>query len=474
MTPDIDVRALTAPLSPLTAPAWVVGGCLRDLALGRPVADVDIITAGDSEAQARALATAHGASRFRLSRGFGAWRLTGGRLPWQVDIMPVAGDGLDDDLSRRDFTINALALPVAGDQSVIDHHGGLADLAAGRMVLVSPRALIDDPVRVLRLARTAQALGFTIDPTARDAARRAAAGIVASPGERVMEEFARIIRADEPGAALRVLDDVGGLGGLVPELDDCRGVEQSEYHHTDVLGHTLEVVDNVVAIERDPEAVFRGNAGVVAASLATPLADNLTRGEALRITALLHDMAKAATRDRVPGGRVTFVGHDALGADMAEDWARRMCTSNRLREFVTRGVRHHLALGFMVHRQPLTLAQMDRYLRRVSPDPVEAAVLSVADRQATDGPRTTPIQITRHLTLARDLLAAHVRIAALEPIRPPMDAADIGPMLGRAPGPWLTELLIAMREEQVMGRVHDARTAERFARGWAAADHANS
>jgi tRNA nucleotidyltransferase/poly(A) polymerase len=385
-----------------------------------------------------------------------------------VDIMPVLGEGLDDDLSRRDFTVNALALPSSGDGGVIDRHGGLRDLEQRRMALVSPTALADDPVRVLRLARIADQLGFAVDPAAASAARAAAARIADAPGERVMEEFARIVTAPDPGRAVRALDAVGGLGGLVPQLDDCRGVDQSEYHHLDVLGHTLEVLDNVVAIEGDPSDVFRGDADAVAASLAEPLADGLTRGQALRITALLHDMAKAETRGVMDGGRVTFIGHDRMGADMADAWLRGMRVSNRLREFVVRGVRHHLALGFMVHRQPLTLVQYDRYLRRVAPDPVEAIVLSVADRLATDGPRTTPIQITRHLALARDMLAAHVRIACMEPIRPPLDGAELAAALDRRPGPWLADLLLATREEQLMGRVHDVATAESFARRWVA------
>lgn len=467
MSTPFDARALTAPLAPLTAPAWVVGGGLRDALLGRAVADLDVITAGDPAREAAAIATAHGASRFRLSRDFGAWRVSGGDLVSQVDIMPVLGSGLDDDLSRRDFTINALAFPASGDGDVIDRHGGLADLRAGRVALVTPRALTDDPVRVLRLARISDALGFAVDPAAAGAARVAAAGIGAAPGERVMEEFCRIVRAFDPVRAVRALDDLGGLGGLVPQLEDCRGVGQSEYHHLDVLDHTLDVLAHVVAIERDPEPVFRADGALVAESLATPLADGLTRGEAMRITALLHDMAKAETRGVLPGGRITFIGHDNRGADMADAWCRGLKTSNRLREFVVRGVRHHLALGFMVHQQPLTLAGFDRYLRRVAPDPIEAVVLSVADRQATDGPRTTPSQITRHLALARDMMSAHARIRAREPIRPPVDGAALAILLGRPSGPWIADLLIATREEQLMGRVRDVPSAERFARSWA-------
>lgn len=159
MTHRLDARALTAPLQPLDAPAWVVGGGLRDALLGRPVADLDVVTQGDPAAQAKALAIAHGASRFQLSRDFGAWRVTGGSLGVQVDVMPLLGGSLESDLARRDFTINALALSASGEGQVIDRHGGLDDLADGRMALVGPSALLDDPVRVLRLARIADALG---------------------------------------------------------------------------------------------------------------------------------------------------------------------------------------------------------------------------------------------------------------------------------------------------------------------------
>jgi tRNA nucleotidyltransferase/poly(A) polymerase len=459
-------RALRDPIASIDCDAWIVGGCLRDALAGRPVADVDVAVAGDPAAAAKAISRAHGASRFQLSRDFGAWRLTGGTLPWQVDVMPVLGGTLEEDLSRRDFTVNALAMPVAGQAVIIDRSGGLADLEAGRIALVSPSALRDDPVRVLRLARIAHQMGFAVDPAARDAARAAAPAIRDAPGERVMDEFSRIIGADDPVAVLDLFDSVGGLAALVPELDDCRGVDQSEYHHLDVLGHTMEVLGNVVAIERDPAEIFRGNADVVAASLSEPLADGLTRGQALRITALLHDMAKAATRAVTAEGRVTFIGHDQMGADMADGLMRHLRTSNRLRDFVVHGVRQHLVLGFMVHRQPLSLVQQDRYLRRVAPDPVEAIVLSVADRLATDGPRTTPIQITKHLALARELLTAHIAIEAREPIRPAIDGAELAEVLARSPGPWVAELLIAIREEQLMGRLADRVATERFARHW--------
>ena len=181
------------------------------------------------------------------------------------------------------------------------------------------------------------------------------------------------------------MDEIGVLGALVPELEQSRGVDQSAYHDRDVLGHTLEVVRIANELVLDPSPVFRADAPALRDELSEPLADDLTRGQALLLAALLHDMAKPATRAVTAEGRVTFMGHDRLGAEMADALMRRLHTSARLREFVVRCVRWHLPLGFMVHRTPLSLRQIDRYLRATAPSEVEIIVLSVADRLATRG-----------------------------------------------------------------------------------------
>src|SRR5262245_21538054 len=456
---------LLAPLGPVAGRGWVVGGGLRDAMLGRPVADVDVAVPGDAAAVARALARAHGAGRFRLSDTFGAWRVHGGRLPFTVDVVALQGASLDEDLDRRDFTVNAMALPAAGGD-LVDPHGGLADLDRGVLRLVRASALRDDPVRLVRLARLALQLGFTIEPATRARARAEAAGLVRPAPERVMDEIVRIARHPEAWRGLELLDDLAVLGVIWPELEAGRGLEQTPYHHLDVLGHTLEVVRRACEITADPEPVFRSLAPRVAARLGEPLADELTRGQALVLGAVMHDIAKPATAARTPEGRMTFIGHDRLGAEMADAWCRRMRTSTRLRETVALMVRQHLPLGFMVHRQPLSLRQIDRYLRATAPAEVEIVVLSVADRLATRGARTTESQIVRHLDLARQVLATHFELVDRGPIRPILPGDRLARLLDRPPGRWTAELLDALREEQLVGRVTTPEQAERFAVAW--------
>jgi hypothetical protein len=265
------------------------------------------------------------------------------------------------------------------------------------------------------------------------------------------------------------MDELGVLTALVPELAGARGLEQSPYHHKDVLGHTLEVVRHACELADDPEPVFRSLAPRVAQTLAEPLGDGLDRRGALVLGALLHDMAKPDTHAVTAEGRVTFWHHDRLGEEQARQWSLRMRTSARLRDHLALLVRHHLTLGFLVHRTPLSLRQIDRYLGATAPAAVDVMVLSCADRLATRGPRTSEHAIRRHLVLAREVMAVHFQLADRGPLRPLVDGATLALALGTPPGPWLARALAALREEQLVGAVRSEAAAIRFAQGWLAA-----
>jgi poly(A) polymerase len=455
--------------------AWLVGGAVRDRVLGRSTPDVDVVVEGDSASAARAVARAARVSGeaacFELSEEFGAWRVIARDHSWQVDVEPLRADSLEADLALRDFTVNAIAEPLAGG-ALIDPLGGLADLDARRLRAAAPGAFADDPLRVLRLVRVAIELGLAPEPATLKIARESAPGLAGSAAERVFTELRRIIASPRAIRALELMAEAGATAVVLPELEALRGVEQSRYHHTDVYGHTLEVLAQVISL--DEEASGPGAAAgpplaehreAVAAILAEPLADELTRGEALRWGALLHDIAKPLTRSVRPAdGRVTFIGHDSAGAKLAREILERLRASEKLRAHVAALVRDHLTLGFLVHEpQPLAARTVFAYLRRCAPVEVDVTLLSIADRLATRGERAQE-SIDAHLRLARDMLGDALRWRAEGPPAPLVRGDELAAELGIATGPRVGKLLEELAAAQYAGEVSTRTQALAFAR----------
>ncbi len=451
--------------------AWLVGGAVRDRLLGRATADrdLDLVVAGDVEAAARALARAARAAVFPLSEAFGAWRVVARGGAWQADLAPLTGETIAHDLAQRDFTVNAIAEPLGGGEPV-DPTGGRADLAERRLRMVSAAAFAADPLRVLRLPRFACELGLEADPETVAAARDHAPGLARVAAERVFAELKRIVAARDPLGGIALMGRVGAVDAVLPELAALAGVEQSAYHHLDVYEHTLAVLAEAVTLERDAAAVFGAEHGAaVAALLAEPLADELTRGTALRFGALFHDIAKPQTRAVSDEGRVSFWHHDAQGAELARAILARLHASERLRAHVAALTRHHLRPGFLVRERPLSRRAEYRYLKACEPVEVDVTLLSVADRLATRGRRSEPA-IAKHLELARQLLGPALRWREHGPPAPLVRGDELADALGIARGPRLGTLLAELEEAAYAGEVASRDDAIAYARTLLAAD----
>ncbi|HEY1522414.1 MAG TPA: HD domain-containing protein [Solirubrobacteraceae bacterium] len=427
--------------------SWLVGGAVRDRLLGRETGDYDVAVEGDVRRLARRVAAEVDAFSFELSHGFGAWRIVprrgAGGPPWQLDLLPVLSGSIEADLAQRDLTVNALAQPL-GQDDLIDPFGGLRDLDERRLRMVSADAFDRDPLRTLRLVRLSCELSFELEPATAAQARRSASGLERVSPERVFEEFKRILCAQNPGAGLGLMAELGITAVLLPELWSLRGVEQSRFHHLDVHDHTLSVLAETVALEHAPDRHLGRCAQAADEFLSAPLANGLTRWQTLRFGALLHDVAKPQTRAVTAEGRVTFMGHDVAGSETAGQILVRLRASSRLREHVAGLVRHHLRLGFLVHCAPLSRRDIYHYLKACRPVEVDVTVLSVADRLATRGDRAQDA-IAAHLRLADELLCEALQWQAAPP-RPPVRGDELAAALGVVPGPAIGVLLEELEE----------------------------
>lgn len=445
--------------------AWVVGGAPRDAALGIPVADVDLAVAGDAREAARAIAAAADAHPFELSDEFATWRVVDRGGAWTLDVARLRAATIEEDLRLRDFTANAIALPLGGGRE-IDPTGGLADLRERRLRVVSERSFSDDPLRILRAARIAAALGLEPEPETVELARADARRAGESAGERLFAELAGMVSGPDPLAAVELLERLGGTPAVLPELDALHGVSQSANHHLDAHGHTIEVLRRVLELEGDLEPYAGPVAPRVADLLAQPLADGLTRRDGLRFAALLHDVGKPVTRRELPDGRVSFIGHDATGAEMNRGLCRRLRTSRRFADYLAAITRDHLVLGFMVRERPLPPRRVWEYLRRCGRESVDTTLLTVADRLSAQGGGVPQAAIDGHLELAREMLEAAAEWEREGPAPPLLRGDEIAAEAGIAPGPDLGEAVRELEAAQFAGEVGDREDAIAHLRAW--------
>jgi poly(A) polymerase len=441
---------------------WVVGGAVRDAALGREVADLDLAVAGDPGATAKAIGRGLGEHAFELSAEFGTWRVVSPARGWQIDVTVLRGETIEADLAERDFTIGAVAVPLAGGEP-IDPYAGLTDLAERRLRAVGEKSFTGDPLRLLRAPRLAAELDLEIDERTVALARAAADRAGEPAGERQLAELRQLVGGPDPLRGISLLGELGITPVVLPELETLRGVEQGPNHHLDVHGHTLAVFERTIEVEGNLDRFAGERAADARALLDEPLADEMSRRTALRFGALLHDIGKPATHAVLPNGRVTFMGHDKLGEEMVGALARRLRASERFARYVGGLTRHHLTLGFLVHEQPLDRGKVYRYLRRTAPVEVEVTVLSCADRLATQGRRGE--EATRaHLELARELMPAVLDWREQGPPRVPVRGDELARELAIEPGPELGRLLAELEEAAYAGEASTREQAIALAR----------
>ncbi|HEV2727416.1 MAG TPA: HD domain-containing protein [Solirubrobacterales bacterium] len=434
---------------------WIVGGAVRDAALGREVEDLDLAVAGDPGAIAKRIGAGTGGHAFELSAEFGTWRVVSQGDGWQVDVTALRGEGIEADLAARDFTIGAVAVPLHGEDP-IDPFAGLADLEARLLRAVGERSFPDDPLRLLRAARLAAQLDLEIDSRTVELARATASRAAEPAGERQLAELRQLVGGPDPLRGLRLLDELGVTPVVLPELEALRGVEQGPNHHLDVYDHTIAVLEHTLEVEGDLERFADERAAEVAALLDEPLADEVDRRTALRFGALLHDIAKPATKAE-RDGFVGFRGHDEVGAEVIGAICGRLRASRRLTHHLQGLARHHLRLGFLIAEMPLPPRRVHAYLRATEPVTVDVTLLTVADRLSArgQGPIASPEMVAAHLQLARELIAAGLDWRREGPPAPLLRGDEIAAELGIEPGPELGSALSELEAAQYAGEVTD-------------------
>ncbi|AWB90431.1 CCA tRNA nucleotidyltransferase [Homoserinimonas hongtaonis] len=404
----------------------LVGGPVRDAFLGRELHDLDFTTDALPD-QILAIVAPLASAHWDIGRAFGTiGAVIDGHTVEITTYRTDAYDGetrkpevefgtsLEDDLVRRDFTVNAMALRLP-EQKLVDPSGGMDDLLAGRLSTPSAPEVSfgDDPLRMMRAARFTSQLGFTVTDEVKEAMAALAERLSIISLERVSDELTKLMATDAPRPGIELLVDTGLAEQVIPEIPALRLQVDEHAHHKDVYEHSLTVLDQAIELEKQR---------------ATPGA---SPDVVLRLAALLHDIGKPATKRTEGGGVVTFHHHDVVGAKLAAKRLRALRFDKETISQVSKLIELHLRF-FGYTEGAWTDSAVRRYVRDAGDLLERLHILTRAD--VTTRNRRKAARLAR----AYDDLEARIRVLSeqeeLAAVRPDLDGEQIMALLGIRPG----------------------------------------
>ena len=401
----------------------LVGGPVRDAILGRKAPDLDFTTSANPD-QILKLLKPISTGLWDIGREFGtiAAKVDGEQVEitsYRADSYdkesrkPTVefGDNLEDDLIRRDFTVNAMALRLPS-RTFVDPHNGLKDLL-GKTLQTPTKPEIsfsDDPLRMMRAARFASQLGFEIEPDTFEAMCQMKDRIQIISAERVRDEIIKLLLSDDPKPGLEALVDCGIAELVLPELPALKLEVDEHHHHKDVYQHTLTVIAQVIDYEKDYD---------------------LEKDLVLRLAALMHDVGKPATRRLEPGGAVSFYHHDLVGAKLAKKRLTALRFDNDTIKAVYRLVELHLRF-FGYSDQQWSDSAVRRYVRDAEDQLPRLHALTRAD--VTTRNQRKADRLSHAYDDLEQRIAVLAEQEALDSMRPDLDGAQIMEILGIRPG----------------------------------------
>ena len=448
--------------------AYLVGGVVRDAVLDREIDDIDIAVAGNTREIGAGIATLLNGRSILMDTARDIVRVVTPNNDDRptIDITPLNGS-LDADLSRRDFTFDAMAVQISNrgtkiDQlELIDPYHGTLDLTRGVIRAISPSVFEADPIRLVRAPRLAAQLGFSIADETSEAIKQHSHLITTAAPERVRDEFMKLLAEPSTTTSLRLLDNLNLLCRIVPDLSQAKGITQPKEHYWDVFDHSIETAGQVENILQNP--------AMKSSFMAEPLprfdhsdeyfaekvSDGHTRLTMVKLAGLLHDIAKPATRTVEESGRIRFLGHHQMGAEIS---ARILChlrLSRRGIDLVSGMVEHHLRPSQMAQdgELPSTRA-LYRYYRDAGDVAIDTLYLNMADYLAARGTHLSRQEWTDHCRTIDHILQEGLLREKTSELPPRLvDGHDIIGAFSLTSGPMIGSLLDLVNEAQASGDI---------------------
>lgn len=458
--------------------AYLVGGYVRDKLIGRIPKDIDIAVDSDVAEFGLSLAQFLGGTYVPVDLPRHIVRVAVDRGGIEPEVIDVAGlpNGLEADLRRRDFTIGSMAFPVSRYASdlnaddIIDPVGGLDDFRAKLIRHVSDSVFVEDPGRLMRAPRLAVELGFRVHDDTLAKIREDSVLVSRVSAERVRDEFLKLLALPGATKSIEFLDELGLLSKVIPEIDQSRGVTQPSEHYYDVFGHLIRTPGMLEMVFSDSDEDFMVRDTVPYFDMmneyfAAHLPGGYSRLAILKLTALLHDIAKPATRSVEDTGRIRFLGHDIEGAETVSKIAARLRLSRVASDNMRTMVRYHLRPGQMAPKGELPSGKaIFRYYRDAGDVAIDTLYLNLADYLAAVGPRLEKVGWSQRCKVVGHILDQGFNEKSPNSIPSLVTGHDIMESLRVPPGAIVGEMLTLVQEAQAADEIKTKDEALQFVR----------
>ena len=453
-------------------PLYIVGGTIRDRILKRYSPDIDIVVPSDTCKVALDFARKSGGSYVLLDdnplQKMERVVVKSEKGALLFDFAKMQGESIEEDLRKRDFTINAMAIPLEdylkdSFDVLIDPLGGLADLHKKRISVLSDESFEDDPLRMLRAFRFAAQLDFQIDMKTRKSITLNSGMLKDVSWERVRDEFFKILFVDPCIPFIVEMDKLRLLEVIFPEILFMKGARQNGYHHLDVWGHSLLTLENVEIVLRNPEDYFAGYSLNLKEYLDSGSVSGRSVKSIIKLTALLHDVGKPETKNSGADGRVMFHGHEDVGKRIAEEVVRRLKLSRREIGFVKDLVGGHMYLINLSFMDSLSKKGTLRFFRKHPGEFWAYFILFIADSMAARGSDVPVDRIPKTISMVKKMLNKYY-----EQIKPRSETSrlitgrDLIDKFDLSPGPLLGKILNDIEDARMEGKIKEKEEALKY------------
>jgi len=436
--------------------AYIAGGFVRDVFLGKTSTDKDLIVCSQNIRNfSKELAEKLNAHFIELDTLNNIYRIVLEDKINYLDITSPIENNFETDIKRRDLTINAIAYDV-NNQKFIDLTGGIDDIKNGRIKGISDKNFEDDPLRLLRIFRFYSKTGFDIDNHLIELVKEHRNSINLPAKERITTELLKMFEGKYCDKALIKLDECGLLAEILPIYKEVKKIPPNSHHHLDLLHHLIETV-------RQIQIIYENSQSEIKNYLETPKYGSVSVLAFLKIAGFMHDIGKPSCWTIEENGRHRFIQHDSIGAKLAVPILKDLKFSKKQIEYIQNLIKYHIYPSGMVSAPDVSAKAFMKFYRKTEGYVIDVIILAMADRLSARGVQVTEEMVVTNINNLTNLLNNYLAMRKdIKPLEKLLDGHDIMELLHIKQGPGLGRIINALKEAQISSEVTTKKEAVEF------------